>query len=89
MLAFLYFNEEPRLKLLRDHDRSNTDRWRAHLQSQAAETVSFWATVCKTVRPTLSHCCLSCPVCPVLSCLWRWCIVAKRLDGPRWNLACR
>ena len=22
-------------------------------------------------------------------CLWRWCIVAKRLDGSRWNLACR
>jgi len=20
-------------------------------------------------------------------CLWRWCIVAKRLDGSRWNLA--
>jgi len=31
-----------------------------------------------------------CPVCPVgLSvCLWRSCTVAKRLDGPRWNLAC-
>jgi len=27
----------------------------------------FWATVCKTVRPMLSDCCLSCPVC--LSCL--------------------
>jgi len=26
--------------------------------------------------------------CPVLSCLWRWCIVAKRLDGSRWNFAC-
>ena len=26
-------------------------------------------------------------VCPV--CLWRWCIVAKRFDGTRWNLACR
>jgi len=25
----------------------------------------------------------------VLSCLWRWCIDAKRLDGSRWNLACR
>jgi len=24
-----------------------------------------------------------------LSCLWRWCTVAKRLDGSRWNLACR
>ena len=23
----------------------------------------FWATVCKTVRPMLSVCCLSCPVC--------------------------
>jgi len=30
---------------------------------------SFWATVCKTVRPMLSDRCLSCPVCPV--CLWR------------------
>jgi len=42
---------------------------------------SFWVTVCKTVRPMLS---LRCPVC-----LWRWCTVAKRLDGSRWNLACR
>jgi len=25
--------------------------------------VSFWATVCKTVRPTLSVRCLACPVC--------------------------
>ena len=24
-----------------------------------------------------------------LSCLWRWCIVAKQLDGSRWNLARR
>jgi len=24
--------------------------------------------------------------CPVMSCLWRWCIVAKSLDGSRWNL---
>jgi len=40
------------------------------------------------VRPMLSDRCLSvCPVC--LSCLWRWCTVARRLDGPRWNLACR
>jgi len=36
----------------------------------------FWATVYKTVRPMLSDSCLSC-----LFCLWRWCIVAKRLDG--------
>jgi len=41
----------------------------------------FWATVCKTVRPTLSDRCLSC--------LWRWSIVAKWLDGSRLNLACR
>jgi len=47
----------------------------------------FWATVCKTVRPMLSVRCLSCPVCQ--SCLWRSCTVAKRLDGSRWNLACR
>ena len=47
----------------------------------------FWATVCKTVRPMLSD---RCPGClSVLSCLWRWCTVAKRLDGSRWNLACR
>jgi len=25
----------------------------------------------------------------VLSCLWHWCTVAKRLDGSRWNLSCR
>jgi len=42
---------------------------------------NFGATVCKTVRPMLPDCCLSC--------LWRWCIVAKRLHGSRWNLACR
>ena len=32
----------------------------------------FWATVCKTVRPMLSNCCLSCPVCPVcdIGVLW-------------------
>jgi len=43
----------------------------------------FWATVYKTARPMLSVRCLS-----VLSvCLWRWCIVTKRLDGSRWNLA--
>ena len=39
----------------------------------------FWATVCKTVCPMLLVHWLS-----VLSvCLWRWCIVAKRLDGGR------
>jgi len=47
----------------------------------------FGATVCKTVRPMLSDPCLS--VLSVLSCLWCWCIVAKWLDGSRWNLACR
>jgi len=33
--------------------------------------ISFWATVCKTVRPMLSDRCLSCPVCLIvcLSCL--------------------
>ena len=24
---------------------------------------AFWATICKTIRPMLSHQCLSCPVC--------------------------
>jgi len=42
-------------------------------------TVSFLATVCKTVHPMLLDRCLS--VCPV--CLWHWCIVAKWLDGSR------
>jgi len=51
-------------------------------------TADFWATVCKTFRPILYRT----VVC--LSCLWRWCIVAKcivakRLDGSRWNLAYR
>ena len=42
----------------------------------------FWAAVCKTVGPMLSDRCLS-----VLSvCLWCWCVVARRLDGSRWNL---
>ena len=44
----------------------------------------FWETICKMVGPMLSDRCLS-----VLSCLWCWCTVAKRLDGSRWNLACR
>jgi len=26
---------------------------------------------------------------PLSFCLWRWCIVAKRLDGSRWNLTWR
>jgi len=39
--------------------------------------VNFWATVCKMVHPMRSHR-------SVLSCLWRWCIVAKRVDGSRW-----
>ena len=51
----------------------------------ALKSVDFWAAVCKTVRPMLSHRCLS--VCPV--CLWRSCTVAKRLDISRWNLASR
>ena len=50
---------------------------------QCAE-MNFCVTVCKTVHPMLSDRCLS-----VLSCLWRWCIVAKRFDGSTWNLACR
>jgi len=33
-------------------------------------------------RFTLCHQTIVCPVC-----LWRWCTVAKRLDGSRWNLA--
>jgi len=39
-----------------------------------------------TVHPMLSDRCLS--VC-LSVCLWRWCIVAKQLDGSRWNLASR
>jgi len=39
------------------------------------------------IRPlSVLQVCLSCPVLSV--CLWR-CIVAKQLDGSRWNLACR
>jgi len=34
----------------------------------------------------LSDRCLSVLSC--LSCLWRWCIVAKRFYGSIWNLAC-
>jgi len=41
----------------------------------------FWVTICKMVHPMLSDRCLSC--------LWRWCIVAKWLDGSRRNLAHR
>jgi len=48
--------------------------------------LSFWATVCKTVRPILSDRCLSCPISPVY--LWRWCIVAKPLHWSRCNMAC-
>jgi len=35
----------------------------------------------------LSDSCMS--LCPVLSCMWHLCIEATRLDGARWNLACR
>jgi len=55
----------------------------------------FWATVCKTVRPMLSDSCLSvlsCIVCLSVClsvCLWRWCIVATRLDGSRCRLVWR
>jgi len=46
--------------------------------------ITFWPTVNKTVRPMLSDRCLS--VClSVLSSLRRWCIVAKRLDGSRYE----
>jgi len=54
------------------------------------QLTDFWATVSKTVRIMLLNRRLSYPsvlYCSV--CLWRWCIVAKRLDGPRWNLARR
>jgi len=44
-------------------------------------SVHFWMTVCKTVCVAIGP--LS--VCPVLSV--SWCIVAKRLDKSRWNLA--
>jgi len=48
----------------------------------------FWATVWKTVRPMLSaDRCLSVLSC--LSCLWRCCIVAKRLDGSKCHLVGR
>jgi len=50
--------------------------------------MTFWTTVSKTVRPMLSDCCPVCVSCLPAS-LWRWCIVAKRLDGSRWNLARR
>ena len=56
-----------------------------HPKQQMDRFSRFWATVCKTVRPMLSD---RRPVC-LSVCLWRWCIVAKRLDGSRWNLACR
>jgi len=41
----------------------------------SSQECGFWATVCKPVRPMLSDRCLSC--------LWRWCSAAKRLDGSR------
>ena len=49
---------------------------------QVSHRYVFWATVSKTVRPMLSG------RFPVMSVLY-WCIVAKRLDGSRRNLACR
>jgi len=64
--------------------RSN---FRGDQSSCYRDIVIFGATVCTTVRPMLSDRCMS-----VLSvCLWCWCklIVAKRLDGSRWNLAWR
>jgi len=39
------------------------------ISRESGSEPSFWATVCKTVRPMLSDRCLSCSVCPVLSVL--------------------
>ena len=39
------------------------------------------------VRPMLSDRCAVLSCLSVLSCLWRWRIVAKRFDGSRWNSA--
>jgi len=38
-------------------------------------TSLHWVIICNMVRPVLSDCCLY-----VLS-VWRWCILAKQLDG--------
>jgi len=54
----------------------------ANLSKRQTLTLHCWATVRKIVRAILSdryHICLTC--------LWRLCILAKRLYGSRWNLA--
>ena len=64
-----------------DQNGSNSAYYVRHHYSIG--TVIYWATVYKMVRPMLSD------HCPSLSCLWRWWIAAKRLNGSRWNLASR
>jgi len=52
----------------------------SHMEQHAV--VRFWATVCNAIRPLfVLSVCLS--LCAVLSCLWRWYTVTKRLDGSR------
>ena len=47
----------------------------------------FWATVTSNGSPYATGPLSWLSVCPV--CLWRWCIVAKRLDGSRCHLVRR
>jgi len=53
--------------------------FRPHCPYYVSIDAVYWATVSKTVRAMLSDRSLS--VLSWLSCLWRWCTVAKRLDG--------
>jgi len=54
-------------------------------QVSVSQGLRVWATVCKTVHSVLSDRCLSVPS----LCMWRWCIVAKRLDGSRCHMVRR
>jgi len=61
--------------------------WSVNDFGKTSILIPFWATFDLSYQGYQTIVCLSCPVC--LSVLWRWCIVAKWLDGSRWNLACR
>jgi len=54
------------------------------LSSVIAQCIVFGRPFVKRSALCYHPVCLYC-----LLCLWHWCIVAKRLDGSRWNLACR
>jgi len=63
----------------------------APLPKQGAEPPNIWPIFGRPFAKRFALCYRSvvCLSCLVLSCLWRSCTMAKRLDESRRNLACR